>query len=72
VEAVYEERGKGYADEEIEEIGIILSVPEHLPGRYVYLFQKLNQILSEKKIECSLLFDFESLSQEKTVVIVCG
>jgi hypothetical protein len=69
VEAVYEERGKGYAD---EDIGIILSVPEKLPGRYVYLFQKLNQILSEKEIECSLLFDFESLSQEKTVVIVCG
>jgi hypothetical protein len=69
VEAVYEERGKGYAD---EDIGIIFSVPEKLPGRYVYLFQKLNQILSEKEIECSLLFDFESLSREKTVVIVCG
>ncbi len=66
---MYEERGKGYAD---EDIGIIFSVPEKLPGRYVYLFQKLNQILSEKEIECSLLFDFESLSREKTVVIVCG
>jgi hypothetical protein len=69
VEAVYGLKSNRYND---EDIGIILSVAESLPGRYIFLFQKLNQVLSEKRIECSVLFDFESLSLEKTVVIVCG
>ncbi len=57
----------GYAD---EDIGIILRVATNYRARYIMLFQKLTEIFS--KTEISLQFDFESLSQEKTVVIVCG
>jgi hypothetical protein len=72
VEALYEQKNNGYKD---EDIGIIICSQESdlsLLVRYVRLFQKLNQVFSEKKIECSVLFESESLSQEKTVVIVCG
>jgi hypothetical protein len=72
VEALDEQKNNGYKD---EDIGIIICSQESdisLLGRYVRLFQKLNQVFSEKKIECSVLFESESWSQEKTVVIVCG
>ncbi len=72
MEALYEQKNNGYKD---EDIGIIICSQESdlsLLVRYVRLFQKLNQVFSEKKIECSVLFESESLSQEKTVVIVCG
>ncbi len=72
-----EERSKGFAD---EDIGVILIVSDKVTdsefesnaGHYSELFQKLNEIFSEKKINCSVQFDKESLSQEKAVVIVCG
>jgi hypothetical protein len=61
------QRKLGYSD---EDIGIILSITKDFPGRYILLFQRLNQIFSGTKI--AVQFDFESLSQEKPVVIICG
>ncbi len=53
-----------------EDIGIVLAVSTKYPGRYVSLFQQLNQIYSRTKT--TVQFDHETLSQEKTVVIICG
>ena len=58
---------QGYED---EDVGIILSVSLPNPGRYVSLFQELNQIFSKTKITVQFVHD--CLSQEKTVVIICG
>jgi hypothetical protein len=64
---VSEQKKEGYSD---EDIGIILTVAANFPGRYVSLFQKLIQIYSET--QTTVQFEHESLSQEKTVVIICG
>ena len=57
----------GYAE---EDVGIILRVGDNFRGRYILLFQKLMPIFSKTKI--TVRFEFESLSQEKSVVIICG
>ena len=60
-------RNQGFED---EDVGIILNVSVPNPGRYVSLFQILNQIFSKTKI--TVQFEYDCLSQEKTVVINCG
>ncbi len=67
LKAVQCQRKLGHAD---EDIGIILRVGKQFRAHYIMLFQRLTAIFSKAKI--SLQFDFESLSQEKTVVIICG
>jgi hypothetical protein len=64
---VSEQTKKGYAD---EDIGIILSSGKLKLGRYTLLFQKLIQ--NYAKTNTTVQFDFESLSEEKPVVILCG
>ena len=67
LKAVFQQRTLKHSD---EDIGIILRVGDELAGRYILLFQNLAGIFSKTKI--TVQFEFESLSQEKTVVIICG